>query len=158
MKRFSLLACLVLLLLLVPAVQAASPTISGISPQTGPNNGVVTITITGSNLDTVNLVRLNKCKLVAGGSSEAPFAGIITGQSSTKIVAKFDLTGKKVGMYSVSARGYQENLEVWGHMESVFNVYSASGPTPATTTTTTTGTTETETTVTSGEGERQRLL
>ena len=107
MKRSSLFICLVLILLLVVAgipIAAASSktTITGVSPSTGTNDGYYTITITGTGLTTATIVRLNKCKLKTGDSSEAPFTGEIKGKSSTQIIATFDLTGKKVGDYEVS--------------------------------------------------------
>ena len=152
MKRFSLIACLVLLLLLVPAV-TAYPVVTGMSPSSYPNNGIYDITIYGSGFDdSVDLVRLNKCKLKTGGSSEPPFPGTILSKRPTVIRARFDLTGKEVGDYEVSVRGYEYSIEVWGHVEG-FRVYSASGPTPTATTTTTGETTVPETTVTSGQGE-----
>jgi hypothetical protein len=156
MKRYFLLACLVLLLLVVPAVPA-SPTISYVSPESWPDYGIIHLTIHGTGFDNVNQVRLNKCKMLTGGvSSEAPFSGTITGRSSTAITADFDLTGKKIGQYSVSVNDPTTLVgEDWGYKDFAFTIYSHSGSTPTATTTTSTATetTETETTVTSGQGE-----
>jgi len=130
MKRFAFPACLVILLLLVPCVAAFGPAITGVSPVSGPNNGVVTITITGTNLDTATLVRLNKCRLVTGGSSQAPFAGTVLSKSADSITARFDITNKLPGNYDVSISAPYEGLEVWGVASGAFTIYAGSGYTP----------------------------
>jgi hypothetical protein len=130
MKRFAFPVCLVILLLLVPSVAAIGPDITGVSPVSGPNNGVVTLTITGTGLDTATLVRLNKCRLVTGGSSEAPFAGTVIRKSATSITARFDITGKIPGSYDLSISAPYEGLEVWGVASGAFTIYSGSGYTP----------------------------
>jgi hypothetical protein len=156
MKRLSLIICLVILLLLIPAgipIAAASPIISGISPSTGPDNGVVTITVTGTGFNLASLIRLNKCKLATGGKSQAPFTGTIISKSATSITATFDLTGKVVGDYSVSLNAPFDNHDDWGDSPyGFFTIYSATGPTPAATATTTTETVATTaTTVSTGD-------
>lgn len=130
MKRFAFPACLVILLLLVPCVAAFGPAITGISPVSGPNNGVVTITITGTGLDTATMVRLNKCRLVTGGSSQAPFAGTVISRSADSITARFDITNKLPGNYDVSISAPFEGLEVWGVASGAFTIYAGSGYTP----------------------------
>lgn len=130
MKRFAFPACLVILLLLVPCVAAFGPAITGVSPVSGPNNGVVTITITGTNLDTATMVRLNKCRLVTGGSSQAPFEGTVLSKSADSITARFDITNKIPGNYDVSISGPFEGLEVWGVASGAFTIYAGSGYTP----------------------------
>ena len=143
MNRSSLALCLVLLvMLLVTGVASASPKISGISPSSGRNDGMVQVTITGSGFDTVNLVRLNKCKLKSGDIvNVAPFAGSIIHQSSSAITAEFDLTGKRAGYYELSVKALVDGHDEWDYKESAFEVYQA-GTTTAPTTTTT-GTAET---------------
>jgi hypothetical protein len=130
MKRFAFPAILVILLLLVPSVAAFGPSITGVSPVSGPNNGVVTITITGTGLDTATLVRLNKCALKTGGGSQAPFAGTVLSKSATSITARFDITSKLPGDYDISISAPYEGLEVWGVASGAFTIYAASGYTP----------------------------
>lgn len=130
MKRFTFPVCLVILLLLVPSVAAIGPAISGVSPVSGPNNGVVILTITGTGLDTATMVRLNKCALKTGGSSQAPFAGTVISKSATSITARFDITSKLPGSYDVSISAPYEGLEVWGIASGAFSIYAASGSTP----------------------------
>ena len=130
MKRFAFPAFLVILLLLVPSVAAIGPSITGVSPVSGPNNGVVTITITGSGLDTATMVRLNKCALKTGGSSEAPFAGTVISKSATSLTARFDITNKLPGNYDISISAPYEGLEVWGVASGAFTIYAGSGYTP----------------------------
>jgi hypothetical protein len=156
MKRLSLYVCLVLLLLLISAgipIAAASPAITRVSPSSGPNNGVVTITVTGSGLDLVSVIRLNKCKLKTGGSSQAPFTGTIQSKSATSITATFDITGKIVGDYDVSVNAPYDNHDDWGEMSAGFIIYSASGKTPTATATAVPGKTAvtTATTVSTGD-------
>ena len=127
MKRFTVIACLVILLLLVPPA-LASPIISGVSPSTGQNTGQITLTITGSGFDSVSVVRLNKCKLKTGGTSEAPFTGSYEILSSSKIRARFDLTGKAVGDYDVSVGDYSTIAGGdWGVGSGIFEIYKPSG-------------------------------
>jgi hypothetical protein len=156
MKRFPLFVCLFLLLLLVAAgipIAAASPAISGVSPGTGPNNGVVSVTITGSGFTSTGTVYLYKCALVSGSpGSERRFQGSVRSWSPTQITATFSLDGKKAGNYGVivdttdPVYGLDE-----GYRENIFTVYAGTG---STITTTTTETTETvTTTTTSAEGE-----
>ena len=156
MKRSSLFVCLVLILLLVMAgipLAAASPKITSVSPSTAPNDGYYTITITGSGLTGVTMVRLNKCKLKTGDSSEPPFTGTFSVKGDSKIVATFNLDGKKVGDYDVSVNAPHDNTEDWGVGDGIFHIYSSTGSTPTATKTTGTGTTTEPTETTSGEGD-----
>jgi hypothetical protein len=132
MKRFTIPFCLIILvLLLVPPVLATDgPSITGFSPSSGPSNGVVTITVTGTGFDSLSLIRLNKCKLKTGGSSQAPFAGAVISKSDTSITAAFDLTGKVAGDYDLSLNAPFEGHEAWAVAPSAFIVYTASGYTP----------------------------
>jgi hypothetical protein len=156
MKRSSLFICLVLLLLLVMAgipLAAASPKVTGVSPGSYPNNGVYTIEIYGSGFDGVTLVRLNKCKLKTGDSSEPPFTGSFSVKSSSKIVATFDLNGKKIGDYDVSVNAPRDGTDDWGVGDGIFHIYATTGSTPTATKTSGTGTTTEPTETSSGEGE-----
>ncbi len=138
-------------MLLATGVASASPQISGISPSSGRNDGVVQVTITGSGFDTVNLVRLNKCKLKSGDIvSVAPFSGSIIHQSSSAITAEFDLTGKRAGYYELSVKALVDGHDEWDYKESAFEVYQAGTTTAPTTTTTGTAVT-TATTTSSGD-------
>jgi hypothetical protein len=156
MKRSSLFICLVLILLLIMAgipPATASPKITGVSPSTAPNDGHFTLTITGSGLTDVTTVRLNKCKLKTGDSSEAPFTGTFSVKGDSKIVATFDLTGKKVGQYDVSVNAPHDGSDDWGVGDGIFQIYSSTGSTPTVTKTTGTGTTTEPTETSSGEGD-----
>ena len=136
MKRLKFTACLVILLLLVPSVPATyGPTITGISPVSGPNNGVVTITVTGTGLDTLTLIRLNKCPLATGGGGQPPFAGTVIAKSATSVTARFDLTGRVAGNYDLSLNAPWEGLEAWAVASGAFSVYPASGAAPVVTAT-----------------------
>jgi hypothetical protein len=154
MKRSLLIGLGLILLVIVITIPpvAANPTITGVSPSSAPNSGTFTLTITGTDLMTANLVRLNKCKLKTGGSSEAPFSGTIVSAGPTKIVAKFDLSGKKVGQYDISALVPTElSSENWAVGDGIFQIYDSSGSAPTTTTTTDSSGTVTTTATTSEE-------
>jgi len=154
MKRLKFTACLVILLLLVPSVPATyGPTITGISPVSGPNNGVVTITVTGTGLDTLALIRLNKCARVTGGSGQPPFAGTVISRSANSVTARFDLTGKAVGSYDVSLNAPWEGIEAWAVASGAFTVYQGSGAAPVVTATAPPVTTLTTTATTVPQGE-----
>jgi len=80
-------------------VEAVPPTVTGITPNSGMNNAVVTITeLAGSGFEQGATVRLTR-------SGEADIPGADVGVvSSTKITCKFDLTGKAVGSWNVVVR------------------------------------------------------
>lgn len=150
MKRLPFLACLVLLLLLVPAA-LATVIVSSISPSSWPNNGVATVTISGNNFNTVKSISLSGC---GRGISY----GTITYAGPSSITGTFDVSGYTPGKYNVRVQTQVTDSifgthDDWGYLNSAFNVYQASGSTTTTTTTTTTGTTVPETTITSGQGE-----
>jgi hypothetical protein len=160
MKRSSLFVCLVLILLLVMAVipAAAAATVertrvTGVSPSSAPNEGSFTLTITGTGFYNVTTVRLNKCKIKTGGSSEPPFTGSFSVKSATKIVATFDLTGKKVGDYDVSVNAPKDGSDDWGNGDGIFHIYSGTATTATTTSSGTETTTETTDSSSSGSGE-----
>lgn len=158
MKQSSLCICLILVFLLVLTAiptAAALPTITGVSPSTAPNDGSFTLTITGSDLGGATMVRLNKCKLKTGGSSEAPFTGTIKSAGPTKIVATFNLDGKNVGQYDVSAKVPTDiSSDNWAVGEGIFKIYDSTSSKPTTTSTVTgTGTTQKTTITDSDEGE-----
>lgn len=156
MKRSSLFVCLALTLLLVMAgipVATASPTISGVSPSSGTNDGYYTVTITGSGFSNATVVRLNKCKLKTGDTSEPPFSGEITSRGAGVIKVRFNLNGKKVGDYDVSVNAPKPGIgDDWGVGDAMFHIY-ASGSGPSATKTTEPGTTASETYTTPSEGE-----
>lgn len=133
MKGSTLRVCLVLLFLLVGAgiPAAASPSISSISPATGPlGGGTFTITITGSGFDSVYKVLLYRCGSKYGTSGV--MGGTNLQVSANTITAQIDLSGTSVvsGDYDVllySNEGVNYKLES-------FNIYGGSTPVPATTT------------------------
>lgn len=131
MKRFLFPACLVILLLLVlPVLATDGPVITGISPSSGPGNGVVTITVTGTGFDSLSLIRLNKCRLKTGGSSQAPFEGTVISKSDTSVTAMFDLTNKIAGDYDLSLNAPFDGHDAWAVASGAFIVYTPSGYTP----------------------------
>ena len=152
MKRFTILACLVVLLVLVPSVPAFGPAISQVSPSSGPNNGVVTITVTGTCFNSLSVVRLNKCRLKTGGSSQAVFEGRIIHKTDTSVTATFDLTNKLAGDYDVSLNAPFDGHEAWAVASGGFTVYQASGPAPPVTATTPSATTTVTTATTVPQG------
>jgi PEGA domain len=156
MKRSSLFVCLVLILLLVMAgipIASASPKITSVSPSTAPNDGYYTVEIKGSGLTGVTTVRLNKCIIKTGDSSEAPFTGTFSVKGDSKIVATFNLKGKKIGQYDVSVNAPHDGSDDWGVGDGIFQIYSSTGSTPTATKTTGTGTTTEPTETASGEGD-----
>jgi len=127
-KRLTIPALLILLLVLVPPVPAAfGPTISGVTPISGPNNGVVTITVTGTDLDTTTVIRLNKCAARTGSTGQPAFSGTILRKDSDSVTAAFDLRNKVAGSYDVSLAALWEGQEVWAVSYASFSVYQASG-------------------------------
>ncbi len=136
MKQLPVLSCLVILLLLVPCAAAFNgPTITSISPSSGPNNGEVTVTVTGTGFDSTVQVRLNKCAIKTGGQTQAPFPGTILYKSSGSVTVVFDLTNKIPGTYDLSLNAPIPEYNAWAVAESSFIVYQASGQPPPTTTT-----------------------
>jgi len=156
MKCFSFFVCICLLLLLVAAgvpLVAATPTVTSVRPVSGPNNGDITLTITGTGFDSNSTVWLRKCVYPS-----ATIDGTILSLSKTQIKARFPLDGKYVGDYDVRVNTplYSGTLtSAWdiGILTAGFEVYKATGSSSSTTTSTTTEETvaTTATTVSSGE-------
>jgi len=71
------------------------PTITSITPNSGPANGLVNITIVGTGFQDRATV-----KLVRTGNSDITATNVIV-VDSTKIICTFDLTGKAVGTWNV---------------------------------------------------------
>ena len=139
MKESIFLLCISVCLLVVVGIPAAaSPTISSVSPSTGPlGGGTFTITITGSGFDSVYKVLLYRCGSKYGTSGE--MGGTNLQVSTNKITAQIDLSGTSVvsGDYDVLLYSNEGvNYKLGG-----FNVYGGSTPVLTTTTTTTTTTT-----------------
>jgi hypothetical protein len=128
MTRFSLFGCLVLLLLVVTVIPVtASPAISSISPSTAPNNGDVTVRITGTGFNSnssVFLVPRNSTKIIYG----TPVSW-----SPTSITWKFSFNGEAPGQYDVwvnspftSPFGTQHSQDV-GELPKGFQIYQGTG-------------------------------
>ena len=140
MKRSLLYLSLGLLLLLVVAgiPAAASPTVTGVSPVSAPNNGDYKLTIRGTGFTEDTTTWISSCP--TGGIAY----GTVTKWSSTSLTATFPLNGVKAGLYAVYvntpwydiAGGYHD--KDGDYLENAFNVYPGTGT--AYTTTTTTGT------------------
>jgi len=97
MKRFPLFVCMVFLLLVVAGIPVtASPTISSISPSTAPNNGDVTVRITGTGFNSDSTVWLNKPY-----STDAAIYGTVLKRSETSITCSFSLKGQTPTEYNV---------------------------------------------------------
>jgi hypothetical protein len=156
MKRFPLIVCIFLLLLVAAGIPlaAATPTVSGVSPSSGPLNTYVTLKVTGSGFSSASTVYLYKCGAISAGGSQRKFTGNIQRMDSNSITASFSLSGIKEGDYGVivntpTATGGDD----MGYKENIFVVYAGSSG-GSTTTTTTTDPTETATTATiSPDGE-----
>ncbi len=157
MKRFPLIVCIFLLLLVaagMPLAAATTPTVSGVSPSSGPLNTYVTLTVTGTGFSSASTVYLYKCGAISAGGSQRKFTGDIRSVNSGSITATFSLSGIKEGDYGVivntpTATGGDD----MGYKENIFVVYKGSSG-GSTTTTTTTEPAETATTATlSPDGE-----
>ena len=132
MKQFIVICSLVILLLLVTptAAETFGPTITGFSPTSGPNDGVVTITVTGTGFNTLTMVRLNKCARKTGGSGQAAFAGTVISKTDTSVTATFDLTNKVAGEYDIAVIAPWEGLDTVAITDRTFMIYQGSGQSP----------------------------
>jgi hypothetical protein len=132
MKGSILLVCLILPFLLVVAgiPAAASPTISYITPSSGPNNGDVTVTIAGTGFNshsTVWMTPANKCdptnKIYGTGCSWSPTSGTCT----------FSIQGQTPAPYTMWVNspvtdpfGGGEINDV-GPLHAAFDIYQGTG-------------------------------
>jgi hypothetical protein len=137
MKRFPLLVCLGLLLLVVTVIPAtASPVISGISPATAPNNGDVTVTITGTGFNARSTVWLDTPYGLDG-----PIHGTIVSWSPTSITCTFSLKSQTPTQYNVWVNSpfispvNNNLLEDVGYLPVGFRMYPVTVTTATTTTT-----------------------
>lgn len=136
MKRIPLFVSLVLLLMVVTVIPAAtaSPIISSISPVTAPNTGDVTITITGSGFNANTTVWLDTWYVI-----QDPLYGTIVGRSPTSITCRFSLNGKAATQYNVWVNSPftdpygNYNPQDVADLVGGFKVYQGTG-TPVTTT------------------------
>jgi hypothetical protein len=97
MKGSILRVCLIILLLLagagIPA--AASPSISSISPTTGPNNGDVLVTISGTGFNSQSTVWMSSCN-----TGEIIY-GTIQDVNVHSITCRFSFNGQTPDLYNV---------------------------------------------------------
>jgi GH25 family lysozyme M1 (1,4-beta-N-acetylmuramidase) len=77
-------------------VLAAAPTVTAITPSSGPNTGTTSVT----NLAGAGFVSGASVKLTRSGYSDVAAAGVSV-TSPTKITCTLDLTGKKTGLWNV---------------------------------------------------------
>jgi hypothetical protein len=164
MKRFPLLVCLVLLLVMagIPLVVAESiptdmsPEVVSVSPQTGPNNGVVTITLYGSKLNQGSSVMLSSCTtgdIIHGTDIIA---------SGTSLTASFSFHGERPTQYNVMVNSPftdpfgNYHADNPGGRSKAFSTYQSS-VTP-TTATTATGTTTVTTTAPPSSGKNSIFM
>ncbi len=157
MIRSSYILCLFLVLLLVAAgipAASATPTISSVSPGTGPRGETVTLEISGSGFSSGSSVYLYKCGQESAGGSQRRFSGSIKRVTSGSIVASFYLGNDlKLGDYGVIVNTPTQSFATdEGHRANVFQVCSGSSCSSSASTTTepTTGVT---TSATQSEGE-----
>jgi hypothetical protein len=154
MKRFPLFVCLVLLLFVVGIPAAAVVTISRVSPESGPNNGDVSVTITGSGFNKDTTVWMSSC--TTGGL----VPGTVVKWSNTSLTCRFSFNGQKPAKYDVKVDSpftdplgnyYPQDVVM---LSQSFSVYQGTGTT--TVATTIPGTTDVTTTImtaaTSGAG------
>jgi hypothetical protein len=137
MKRFPLFVCLGLLLLFVTVIPVtASPEIYSVSPTTAPNNGDVTVTITGTGFNSQSTVWLT-----TPTESDTVY-GTIVSLSPTSITCTFSFHDQTPSQYYVYVNspftdpfGHQYPQDV-GAASNAFKTYQGSGTTiPITTTT-----------------------
>jgi hypothetical protein len=161
MKRSLLCFTLGFLLLLVVAgiPAAASPTVTSISPSSGPNNMVITVTIHGTGFNKDSSAFISSCD-----SSNIVY-GTVTKWTATSLTATFNLINVKPVTYAVTVNSpfYDMAGNYWpkdgGSLSNAFTVYQGTGTvvTTATTSGTSGSTTTVRTTATtassSGEGE-----
>jgi hypothetical protein len=138
MKQFTLFVFLVFLLLVLTVVPAtASPVISGISPSSGPNNGEVTVTITGTGFNEYSTVWLETSYAL----EDSQYCKIVS-WSPTSITCTFSFHNQTPTRYIVWVNSpflspVNNNLqEDVGLLRDGFTLYQATG-TIATTATTT---------------------
>ena len=156
MKRFTIICCLLILLLLAPPAAAEiifGPTITGFTPTSGPNDGVVTITVTGTGYNTLTMVTLNKCARKTGGSGQAAFAGTVISKTDTSVTATFDLRNKVAGEYDLTIIAPWEGLDAAAIADRTFTIYQGSGQSPVYDIPAVTATTAVATTTTNPPGE-----
>jgi hypothetical protein len=97
MKRFPLVVCMAFLLLIMAGIPAAaSPAIFSISPATAPNNGDVTVTITGTGFNSQSTVWLKKSL-----SNDAPLYGTVVSWTPTSLTCTFSIQGRTPAKYHV---------------------------------------------------------
>jgi len=96
MKELIFLLCISVCLLVVAGIPAAaSPTISRVSPETGPNNGDVIVTISGTGFNSQSTVWLSAC------STGDIIYGTIEDVSAQSMTCKFSFTGQTPAKYNV---------------------------------------------------------
>lgn len=137
MKQSPLVVCLAFLLLVVTVIPVtASPTISSISPPSAPNNGDVTITITGTGFNSQSTVWINTPYY-----DEGSVPGTVVSWSPTSITCRFSIRDTTPSRYNVwvnspftdpFGHSYPEDVAL---LSLGFTITQATG-TPATTTST----------------------
>jgi hypothetical protein len=95
MKRNHLFICLLLLLVVAVIPATASPVISSISPATAPNNGDVTVTITGTGFNAVSKV------WISADTTGSVIYGTVVSWSPTSIICTFPLNGQTPAKFNV---------------------------------------------------------
>lgn len=154
MKRFPLFVCLILLLVVagIPLV-AATPTISRVSPETGPNYGDITITITGTGFNGNSSVMLSSC------TTGDVIHGTVVSWSPTSLVCELSIRGVNPAKYHVIVNSpFTDTYGIYHYQDGCrlfegFQIYQGTGTIYTTTTTTKTTTTTVATTAAPSSGK-----
>jgi hypothetical protein len=159
MKRFPLCVCLVLLLVVavIPPV-AATPTISRVSPETGPNYGDITLTVYGTGFNGNSSVMLSSC------TTGDVIHGTVVSWSPTSLVCVFSIRNANPAKYHVIVNSpYTDTYGIYHYQDGCrlfqgFEIYPGTGTTYTTTTTTRTTTTPVATTAASSSGKNSIFI
>ena len=139
MRRSILIACLILLFLLIAAgvPVAASPVATDMRPVSAPNNGEVTITITGSGFTSQSSAWMTPSSVC---DPSQKISGTDCSWSSTSGTCTFWIQGQIPGLYTVWINSPIGDLSDMATLSTRFQIYQGSGtaytipPRPATTT------------------------
>jgi hypothetical protein len=133
MKSSILIVCRILLILLVVAgiPVAASPTVTDIRPVSAPNNGDVTITITGTGFTSQSTVLLSSC------NTGDIIYGTVVSVSDHSITGIFSFRGQTPAMYNMGVNSpFTDPLGLYhpqdgATLSNAFETYKGTGSTYA---------------------------
>ena len=128
MKRLTLVACLILLLLIPSVYATESVVVSGLSQSTAARGTTLTVTVTGSGFTdgraSGSSIYIYKCGAVSPGGTNPPISGSVISWSPTSITASFSLgSAIKVGEYGVKVHTIDPVFgDNWGYKVNVLQV------------------------------------